>query len=82
MNDKYLLSMPKSVRKDLINYLFNDIFKLFRGFFHLTDFRDSDFYYDMSFEMLPRKYINLQRISINFYLYQLNRYNPKEYIIK
>lgn len=47
--------MPKPVRKDLISYLFNDVFKLFRGFFHLSDFRDSNFYYEMSFEMLPRK---------------------------
>ncbi|EAR82348.1 cation channel family protein (macronuclear) [Tetrahymena thermophila SB210] len=55
-DDKYLLSMPKPVRKDLINYLFYDIYKLFRGFFHLSEFQDSNFFYELSFEILPRKY--------------------------
>jgi len=55
MDDKYLQSMPKPVRKDLVGYLSNDIFKLFRGFFHLSDFHSSNFFYEMAFEFLPRK---------------------------
>lgn len=54
-NDKFLLTMPKPVRKDLIEFLSNDFFKLFRGFFHLSDFRGSNFYYELAFEILPRK---------------------------
>lgn len=56
IDDKYLLMMPKPVRKDLVGYLSDDVFKLFRGFFHLSDFKGSNFFYEMAFELLPRKY--------------------------
>lgn len=71
--------MPKPVRKDLVGYLTNDIFKLFRGFFHLSDFRGSNFYYEMSFEFLPRKYQKRYFISIHILFF---RYNPGEFVIK
>ncbi|EGR26984.1 hypothetical protein IMG5_203830 [Ichthyophthirius multifiliis] len=56
IDDNYLQMMPKPIRKELLNYLFNDIFKLFRRFFHISDFRDSNFYYEIAFKLLPRKY--------------------------
>ena len=55
-DDPYLQQMPKPLKHDLIRYLFDDIFALFRAFFLTKDFSDSQFYYDLAFEMLPRKY--------------------------
>lgn len=55
-NDKYLKQMPKPLKYQLIKYLFDDIFSLFRAFLLINDFRDSPFYYDLAFEFLPRKY--------------------------
>jgi len=55
-NDKYLQQMPKPLKHELIRYLFDDIFSLFRGFLLINEFRDSPFYYDLAFEFLPRKY--------------------------
>jgi len=55
-NDKYLQQMPKPLKQELIRYLFDDIFSLFRGFLLINEFRDSPFYYDLAFEFLPRKY--------------------------
>lgn len=48
--------MPKPLKYQLIRYLFDDIFSLFRGFLLINEFRDSSFYYDLAFELLPRKY--------------------------
>jgi len=47
--------MPKTVRYDLIKYLFDDVFKLFRAFFHMSEFPESNFYYEIVFQLLPRK---------------------------
>lgn len=55
-DDPYLKQMPKPLKHRLIKYLFDDIFSLFRGFLLTNEFRDSPFYYDLAFEMLPRKY--------------------------
>ena len=55
-DDKYLEQMPKQLKYQLIKYLFDDIFSLFRGFLLTSEFRDSPFYYDLAFELLPRKY--------------------------
>jgi Cyclic nucleotide-binding domain len=55
-DDKYLKQMPKPLKHQLIRYLFDDIFSLFRGFLLINEFRDSPFYYDIAFEFLPRKY--------------------------
>lgn len=55
-DDQYLKQMPKPLKHRLIKYLFDDIFSLFRGFLLTNEFRDSPFYYDLAFEILPRKY--------------------------
>jgi len=55
-DDKYLQQMPKPLKHELVRYLFDDIFSLFRGFLLINEFRDSPFYYDLAFEFLPRKY--------------------------
>eukprot|EP01017_Pseudomicrothorax_dubius_P043558 TRINITY_DN7278_c0_g2_i1.p1 TRINITY_DN7278_c0_g2~~TRINITY_DN7278_c0_g2_i1.p1 ORF type:complete len:606 (-),score=184.94 TRINITY_DN7278_c0_g2_i1:149-1966(-) len=55
-DDKYLKIMPKSLRFQLIKYLFEDIFQLFRGFLLIKEFGDSSFYYQIAFEFLPRKF--------------------------
>ena len=55
-DDSYLKQMPKPLKHRLIKYLFDDIFSQFRGFLLTHEFRDSPFYYDLAFEMLPRKY--------------------------
>jgi CRP-like cAMP-binding protein len=55
-DDSYLKQMPKPLKHRLIRYLFDDIFSQFRGFLLTHEFRDSPFYYDLAFEMLPRKY--------------------------
>jgi potassium voltage-gated channel Eag-related subfamily H protein 8 len=59
IDDKYLQMMPKPLRWSLIEYLFDDIFHQFRGFLKMKDFKDAkdrDFYYELAFEFLPRKY--------------------------
>jgi len=56
LDDKYLNLMPKNLRYNLICYLFDDIFQMFRGFLLKKEFPDSQFYYEIAFEFLPRKY--------------------------
>lgn len=56
LDDKYLNLMPKPLRYQLIKYLFDDIFQMFRGFLMTKEFPDSPFYYEIAFEFLPRKY--------------------------
>jgi CRP-like cAMP-binding protein len=58
-DDKYLQQMPKQLKHQLIKYLFDDIFTLFRGFLLTRDFEsgpNGSFYYELAFEFLPRKY--------------------------
>lgn len=40
----------------MTDYLFRDIFRIFRGFFHTSENRESRFLYDVSFGFLPRKF--------------------------
>ena len=58
-DDPYLLSLPKSLRINLIHFLWGDIFNIFSNFF-LYD-RESKscyhkFYFDIAFSLLPRRY--------------------------
>ena len=55
-DDTYLQQLPNHIKYRLIKYLFDDVFSLFRGFLLTAEFRDSPFYYDLAFELLPRKY--------------------------
>lgn len=54
--------MPKPLRHEVIKYLFEDIFLLFRGFLLIKEFPKSNFYYELAFEFMPRKF----RFLINF----------------
>ena len=36
--------------------MFKDFFDLFIGFFHLGEFKDDQFFYDFSFEIIPIQY--------------------------
>ena len=49
--------MPKPLRHEVIKYLFEDIFLLFRGFLLIKEFPKSNFFYELAFELLPRKLI-------------------------
>lgn len=62
MDDKYLTTIPKGMRMQLINYLFEDIYLTFRSFLHKKDFPNSELYYEIAFLFLPRKYESKQVI--------------------
>lgn len=55
-DDQYLMTMPAQLRMQLVNFLFDDIFTLFRGFLNKKKFQNSTFYYDIAFLLLPRRY--------------------------
>jgi len=55
-DDKYLKTMPAPLRIQLMDFLFDDIHNFFRGFFNKKKFRNSKFYYEISFLFKPRKY--------------------------
>ena len=57
-DDQYLKIMPKPLRWSMISYLFDDVFRQFRGFLKKKEFESDyqDFYYQLAFEFLPRKY--------------------------
>jgi len=54
--------MPKPLKWELIKYLFEDVFHQFRGFLHIKDYPDSEFYYHLAFLFLPRKYEKGEKI--------------------
>jgi CRP-like cAMP-binding protein len=53
--DTFLKLLPKDIRYDLIMYLFDEVFQMFRGFFLKKEFENSQFFYDVAFYLLPRK---------------------------
>lgn len=63
--DEYLQNMPNQLRMQLVNYLFEDVFKMFRSFFHKSQFvrqangslpsESEEFYYEVVFMLLPIK---------------------------
>lgn len=54
-DDPFLKLLPKDIRFDLIMYLFDEVFQMFRGFFLKKEFENSQFFYDVAFYLLPRK---------------------------
>jgi len=55
-DDAFFKQMPKSLQQNLITYLFDDIFTRFRSFLHTEKFKNSPFYLELAFQLLPRKY--------------------------
>lgn len=54
--DDFLKLLPKDIRHDLIMYLFDEVFQMFRGFFLKKEFESNkEFFYDIAFYLLPRK---------------------------
>lgn len=56
-DDPFLKLLPKDIRFDLIMYLFEEVFQMFRGFFLRRDkeFSKNQFFFDVAFCLLPRK---------------------------
>lgn len=54
-DDDYLMTMPFQLRMQLINFLFDDIFHMFRAFLHKNQFPNSKFYYELAFMFLPQE---------------------------
>lgn len=52
--DEYLKIMPRVLKDDVMKYLFEDIYTLFRSFLMKKDFEGSLFYYELAFEFIPR----------------------------
>ena len=48
--------MPAPLRIQLMDFLFDDIFNQFRAFVNKKKFRNSKFFYEISFLFKPRKY--------------------------
>ena len=56
-DNEYMKALPRSIkRKIMINYLFGDVFFLFRHFFRSADELDSKFLYSISFGFQPRRF--------------------------
>lgn len=55
-DDKYLKTMPAPLRIQLMDFLFDDIFNQFRAFVSKKKFRNSKFFYEISFLFKPRRY--------------------------
>jgi len=58
INDKeYLESLPRKLRsKIMTQYLFTDLFKLFKKFFIVSSDSDERFLYDIAFGFMPRMF--------------------------
>lgn len=52
-DDTYLNLLPHDQRRELMNYIFDDVFQTFRGFFLRKEFFDSNFFYHVSFFQMP-----------------------------
>jgi hypothetical protein len=60
--DPYFISLPRSVKYKLIEYLWGDVFTQFSSFFLFFSENKSKinkFYYDLSFHIMPRMYLLL-----------------------
>jgi hypothetical protein len=56
-NGPHLIACPKSLRRKLINHIWYDVFEKFKNFFyfHEKNMKEfSGFYYNISFNLLPR----------------------------
>lgn len=40
----------------MTDYLFKDVFKKFRHFFHCHEYKESRFLYDITFGFMPRRF--------------------------
>ena len=54
--NRYLEQIPKNMRRELVEYLFSDILRVFDHFFHTREFPGSSFYTNLAFTFLPQKY--------------------------
>jgi len=56
-DDEYLNQCPDAVRHYLmLNYLYDDVIYRYRGFFQVSEERDSKFLYDVCFGLKPAKF--------------------------
>jgi len=55
-DDEYFAELPSDLKHELTNFLFNDIFVLFRRFFRSHEFNNSSFYDKIVFDFLPCEY--------------------------
>ncbi len=58
-DDEYLRALPRTIkRRVMTDFLFKDIFrnKNFGHFFHINEYKDTKFLYDVSFGFMPRRF--------------------------
>ena len=59
LNEKpeFLKALPKSIKKNImVQFLYDDVFYRFKGFFHTRKYLDSKFLYDVAFNLKPRQF--------------------------
>jgi hypothetical protein len=64
-NDPYLTFLPKSLRLKIIEFLWGDVFNKFSNFFMYYSGNKEKFfkfYYNISFNLMPRKFLNKEYI--------------------